>query len=255
MVRQQIVKRIHKVITVAVLLQGTLCAQSPSVDQVLQHFVNALGGKKNLEKIHTMVLRGTMEFPDFKAQGVTSEYFRYPDSFAAITEISGHGTTTFVFDGSDGWQLDPRNQLTKLSGADLSDIRRRSHIHWNLRLREFYPGLQLKGREDINGQDAWKLEANLEGATYDFLFDVRTGLLVRFDTDQHAQNGSSSVSISDYRRVGNVFFAFGASQTVGSIKWNRKLTEVKFNEPIADSFFRKPDRNDGGVSAKPGGGR
>ena len=42
----------------AVLLPTFIQAQVPTVDQVLQRYVAALGGKANLEKIHTMVLRG-----------------------------------------------------------------------------------------------------------------------------------------------------------------------------------------------------
>ena len=55
-------------------------------------------------------------------------------------------------------------------------------------------------------------------------FSVKTGLLVRFDTDQHTPNGISSVSISDYRPVEKVLFAFGAAQTAGSVKWRRSKT-------------------------------
>ena len=217
-------------------------AQVPSADQVLQHFVSALGGEKELEKIHTMILRGTIELPDFKANGTTVEYFRYPDHFAAVTDIAGHGVTKVVYDGHEGWQVDPRNGFTQVSGADLADIQRRANIHWDLKLREFYPNIEVKGREVISGEDAWKLEATLDNSTYDFFFSVKTGLLTRFDTDQHVANGTSSVSISDYRPVDKVLFAFGAAQTAGPVKWRRKLTEVKFNEPIDETVFLKPTK-------------
>lgn len=120
------------------------------------------------------------------------------------------------------------------------DQARRSDIHWELKLRQFYPHLQFKDRENVAGEDAWKLEAAEEDGTYDLFFSVRTGLLVRFDSDLHVPNGTSSVSISEYRRVGNVLFSFGAAQTAGRVKWSRKLTEVKFNGPIDGSVFAKP---------------
>ena len=94
----------------------------------------------------------------------------------------------------------------------------------------------------VNGEDAWKLEASLGNSTFDFFFSVKTGLLARFDTDQHVPNGISSVSISDYRPVDNVLFAFGAAQTAGPVKWSRKLNEVKFNEPIDETVFLKPTK-------------
>ena len=227
----------------AALSQCALQAQVPSADQVLQRFVSAVGGEKELEKIHTMILRGTVELPDFQANGTTVEYFKYPDHFAAVTDIPGHGSTKLVYDGHEGWQVDPRNGFTQISGADLADIQRRANIHWNLKLREFYPNIQVKGRETVSGEDAWKLEATLDNSIYDFFFNVKTGLLTRFDTDQHVANGTSSVSISDYRPVDKVLFAFGASQTAGPVKWRRKLTEVRFNEPIDETVFLKPKKN------------
>lgn len=222
----------------------------PSVDQVLQRFVSALGGEKELEKIHTMILRGTIELPDYKANGSTAEYFKYPDHFAAVTDIPGHGTTKLVYDGHQGWQADPRNGFTEVTGADLADIQRRANIHWDLKLHEFYPNMQVKSREVVNGEDSWKLEASLENSTYDFFFSVKTGLLIRFDSDQHAPKGTSSVSISDYRPVDKVLFAFGAAQTAGPVKWTRKLTEVKFNEPIDETIFLQPKKPGSNGGAK-----
>ena len=235
-------RTLRAVLIFAALSQGLLRAQVPNANSVLQRFVSALGGEKELEKIHTMTLRGTMDFPDFKANGTTAEYFEYPDHFAAVTDIQGHGSTKIVYDGHEGWQVDPRNGFTQISGADLADIQRRANIHWDLKLHEFYPNLQVIGHETVNGQDAWKLEAFLENSTFDFFFSVKTGLLIRFDADQHTPNGISSVSISDYRPVEKVLFAFGAAQTAGSVKWTRKLTEVRFNDPIDNSVFARPEK-------------
>lgn len=231
---------VRGILIFAVLSQCLLRAQVPSIDQVLQRFVTALGGQQELEKIHTMTLRGTLELPDLKTSGTTVEYFTYPDHFAAMSNIAGIGTSKLVYDGKEAWQVDPQGKFSQVSGADLADIRRRANIHWNLKLRELYPNIQVKDRETVNGEEAWKLEASLENTTFDFFFSAKTGLLTRFDTDQHVPNGTSSVSISDYRRVDNVLFAFGAAQTAGPVKWTRKLTEVKFNEQIDDSVFLKP---------------
>lgn len=231
---------VRGILIFAVLSQCLLRAQVPSIDQVLQRFVTALGGQQELEKIHTMTLRGTLELPDLKTSGTTVEYFTYPDHFAAMSNIAGIGTSKLVYDCKEAWQVDPQGKFSQVSGADLADIRRRANIHWNLKLRELYPNIQVKDRETVNGEEAWKLEASLENTTFDFFFSAKTGLLTRFDTDQHVPNGTSSVSISDYRRVDNVLFAFGAAQTAGPVKWTRKLTEVKFNEQIDDSVFLKP---------------
>jgi hypothetical protein len=237
-------KALRATLILAALSRCVLQAQVPDVDQVLQRFVSALGGEKELEKIHTITLRGTIDLPDFNANGTTTEYFQYPDHFAAVTDLGSHGTTKLVYDGKEGWQVDPRNGFSPVTGADLADIQRRAHIQWNQKLHEFYPNVHVIDREVVNGEEAWKLEATLETFTFDFLFSVKTGLLIRFDTDRHVENGTSSVLISDYRPVDKVLFAFGAEQTAGPVKWKRRLSEVKFNDPIDQSVFQKPAKTE-----------
>src|SRR5215467_2712520 len=102
-------RTLRAVLILALLSPCVVHAQVSSVDQILQRFVSAIGGKKELEKIHTMTFHGTIELPDYKANGTTAEYFEYPDHFAAITDIQGHGSTKLVYDGHEGWQVDPRN--------------------------------------------------------------------------------------------------------------------------------------------------
>ena len=223
----------------AALLRG----DTPAVDTILQKYIAALGGRAALEKITSMAMHGTMEFPQFGASGTTAEYFK-GDHFAAITEVPGYGTVSTIYDGQKGWQVDPQRGTSEIAGGDFADLRRRADIHWSLKLAEYYPGLKVLNREPNGGKDAWKLEATVEGWTYDFWFDADSGLLVRFDTDRHTPDGPSSVAISDYRRVGDVLVAFEASRSGAPVAWNRKLTDVKFNEPIDDAVFSKSPPNE-----------
>lgn len=215
---------------------------APPVETILDRYVTALGGRAALEKVTSMMIAGMMDIPTLKTTAKTAEYFKYPDHFAAITDIAGYGTVRAIYDGTTGWSADPRNGVTEISGPELSDIRRRSNIHWNLKLREFYPGLRVTGHGTVNGQDAWKLEATVDTWTYRFWFASGSGLLMQFDTDKNsASEGVSSVLIGDYRRVGDILFAFSASASGSGVNWSRKLNEVKFNVPIDDAVFRKPE--------------
>jgi outer membrane lipoprotein-sorting protein len=215
-------------------------ASTPSVDSILDRFVQALGGHAALEKITTMAFTGVMNIPGAQGPGKATEYFEHPDHFAAITEIPGYGTVRTVCDGKTAWNVDPKKGVTDFSGAQLADLRHRADIHWNLKLREFYPGLTLTGRENVGGRDAWVLESTAEGWTYRFFFDAGTGLLTRFDTDTHKPGGSSSVVVGDYRKVGPIKFSFAASMTSPRGSWSRQLSEVKLNVPIDGSVFAKP---------------
>ncbi|HEX8766566.1 MAG TPA: hypothetical protein VF740_15460, partial [Candidatus Acidoferrum sp.] len=223
---------------------GIAMAQSdstlPTVDSVLDRFVQALGGRAALESIKSMVFTGELTISQLKTTGNTTEYFKYPNFFAFVAEIPGYGKVRTVYDGKTAWNIDPKGGITEISGPELADISRRSDIHWNLKLKEFYPGLKVTGRDKVDGIDAWTLEATVDGWTYRLYFDSATGLLVRFDTDTHKPAGDSSVLIADYRDVGKVRFAYSASMASSGGGWSRKLSEVNFNVPIDDAIFARP---------------
>lgn len=212
----------------------------PSVDRVLDQFVQAMGGRAALENVKSLAFSGSLTIADLKTTGKTTEYFKYPDHFAFVAEIPGYGTVRTVYDGKTAWSADPKGAITEISGPQLSDIRRRSDIHWNLKLKEFYPGLKVTGREKVDGKDAWALEATVDTWTFRLYFDSATGLLVRFDTDTHQPTGNSSVLIGDYREVGKMRFAYAASMQSSQGGWSRQLDKVNFNVPIDDSVFARP---------------
>lgn len=213
--------------------------QSPSVDEILDRYAHAMGGKAAFEKVNTMVFRGTIEFPSNNLSGTTAEYFKAPDYFLAVTEVPGYGTLRTGYDGRTGWTENPKNGVEELSGPALADVRRRADILWHVKLKELYPGLKLKGRESIEGKYAWVLEFSEDKWTFDLFFDVDSGLMVRFDTDTGEPNGASKVLISDYRLVDDVQFSFTAEMITNKVVWRRKLMEVKFNVPVDDELFRK----------------
>jgi hypothetical protein len=209
----------------------------PTVDKILKRYANAMGGKAAFEKVNTMVFHGTIEFPANKLSGTTTEYFKAPNLFLAVTEVSGYGTVRTGYDGTSGWSQDRKGNVESIEGPALADVRRRANILWHVKLKELYPHIQLKGRENIEGEDAWVLEDKDDGWVFDLCFDAKTGLLVRFDTDTGQPNGSSKVLISDYRPVGDVKFSYGAEMITDKVVWIRKLTDLKFNVPVNDQLF------------------
>jgi hypothetical protein len=237
-------RRVAAFVALSVSMQVTQAnaQKAPSVDEILTRYAYAVGGKAALEKVNTIVFRGMIEFPSNNLSGTTAEYFKAPDHFLAVTEVPGYGTLRTGYDGRTGWTENPKTGVEELSGPALADVRRRADILWHVKLKELYPGLRLKGRESIEGKDAWVLEVSEDKWTFDLSFDVESGLMVRFDTDTGESNGASKILISDYRPVDHVLFSFSAEMITNKIVWRRKLTDVKLNVPVDDELFRKTKR-------------
>src|ERR1700722_1575156 len=119
-----------------------------------------------------MTFTGILNVAELQTPGTTTEYFQYPNNFEVVAEIPGYGTVRTVYDGKAAWRVDPEGEVIEISGPQLSDISRRTDIHWNLKLKEFYPGLKVVGSEKVNGADAWALESTVDSWTFHFYFDA-----------------------------------------------------------------------------------
>jgi hypothetical protein len=215
---------------------------TPALDEVLAHYVQALGGKAALEKLTSTTDKGTFEVPDFGASGPCEVYAKTGDKTLTSIEISGYGTVRRGYDGAAGWSDDPQGGLRDLAGDELADMRRSAAWNSPLRLKDLYPGIAVKGADKLNGRDAWVLEATIADMKHRLYFDADTGLLVRGDQEVKTPDGKGTgvMYFADYKPVDGVQEAFTLTYSSPQLSWNMKLAEVKHNEPIDDAKFAKP---------------
>ncbi len=143
---------------------------SPALDDVLGHYVEALGGRAAIEKCTSTSEKGTFEVPDFGASGPFEVYSKTGDKSLMSIEISGFGTVRRGYDGTAGWSDDPQGGMRDLAGDELADIRRGSTYNLPLHMKDTYPGLAVKGADKVNGKDAWVLEATINEMKHRLVF-------------------------------------------------------------------------------------
>jgi zinc protease len=215
---------------------------TPALDDVLAHYVQALGGKAALEKCTSTIEKGTFEVPDFGASGPVELYAKTGDKHFMTIEIAGYGTVRQGYDGAAGWNDDPQGGLRDLAGDELDNARRGAAWNAPLRLKDLYPGLAVKGSDKVNGHDAWVLEATINDMKNRMYFDTATNLLVRSDQEVKTPDGKGTavIYLQDYKAVDGVQEPFTITYSSPQINWNMKLAEVKHNDPIDDAKFAKP---------------
>jgi zinc protease len=222
---------------------GAPSAPTPSVDEVLSHQVQALGGKAALDKLTSTSEKGTFELPDFGSSGQVELFAKTGDKQLTNIELEGFGTVKRGYDGTAGWADDPQGGLRDLTGDELADMRRSSAWNAALRMKALYPGLAVTGSDKVKGHDAWVLETTIDDLKYKLYFDEVTGLLVRHDQETKTPDGTRSTVViyfDDYKPVDGVPEPFTLSYTSPQLNWTMKLAEVKHNDPIDDAKFAKP---------------
>lgn len=232
----------------AVWAQQQKPAAEPSVDEILERYIKALGGKAAIEKITTRVSRGTVEIPSEGASGTVELYEKAPNKRSLTIVVPNLFSTRQVFDGTNQWVQDAgETKVRQIKGADLESYKRGADFYRGLRLRELYTKLTLKGSEKIQVRDGaretYVIEAAVSQGKPDKLyFDKETGLLLRTDSVEKTEDGNQDTReyTLDYKEVDGVKVPFTIRYVTAEGPLIIRLTEVKQNVELNDSVFSKP---------------
>jgi hypothetical protein len=215
--------------------QASVAAENlPTVEQILERYIDAVGGRAALEKLETRVCIGKAitDLLSRKQPIYESHYFK------AISKIPGSCYTEewtdggiFIegYDGNIGWAKDR-------CGVRVDERIGKWRLNWllnpqnALRIEEYYPDLEIKGITRARDMDVYSLES--PALHRPLFFDTATGLLVGF---------GHNWEIHDYREVDGVLFPHRVimSRKGGSTMY--EFDEVRHNEPVDDSIFIMPE--------------
>lgn len=218
-------------------------AALPSVDQILDKYVQALGGKAALEKQTSRFSKGTFEIPAMGANGTFQSFEKAPNLSATVVEIPGFGAINSVFDGKNGWSKDPMQGVREQTGAELVMVKINSEFHSATKMKDLYKKLEVKGKDKVGAAEVYVVEATpSEGGPVKMSFDAATGLLVRQEMETESPLGKlpTEILIEDYRVVDGVKLPFVLKTNTPAFSSLIKLEEVKHNVAIDDAKFSKP---------------
>ena len=215
----------------------------PSVDQILDKYVQALGGKAAIEKVTSNVIKGTFDLPAMGMSGPLEIYAKAPNKNATIINLAGFGVVQFGFNGTIGWSQDPQSGLREMTGTELADTKRDSDFYRDIKLKQLFPKMTLTGKDKVGDRDVYVIEATpADGKPEKMYFDTQTGLLLRLDNDRESPQGAAHVEtyFEDYKETGGVKTPFTIRIVRPDISFTIKTAEVKQNVPIDDAKFNKP---------------
>jgi hypothetical protein len=215
----------------------------PTVDQVLEKYIAGVGGRAAIQNITSVTAKGTIEIPSAGITGTIELWQKAPNKAATRSDLVGVGVQREAFDGTTAWAEDGQMGLRDRTGAELADAKRSAMFPRELRLKEVYPTLTVKGREQVGARDTVVVEGvPAEGAPARLFFDVETGLLARQIVTRQTPQGPIEVTVSfdDYRAVDGVKRAFTILQDTAMFNAIVKFTEIRHNAPVDDATFSKP---------------
>lgn len=220
-------------------------------DEVLAAYVTALGGRGALEKNTSRSSKGSFEVLGVALSGPVEMFDKAPNKTLTVMTVPGQTELREGFDGTVGWSKDPDEGVVDKTGLEQGTAVRDADFYQPLKLRAQYPNLFSRGPSKValykaNGEpgperEVIVLEAPRNRMPRLFYFDARTGLLVRDEERNQANEVVSATEYDDYRVVDGVKIPF-VIHHVEDAHFIIKLTEVKHNLAIDDAVFVKPKK-------------
>lgn len=219
---------------------------APSVDQILDRYVQAVGGKEALEKVTSRALKGTLENSDDGTTSPAQVFTKAPNKYLAIVSLGDAGEMLEGWNGQAGWGKDPDSGLHDADKAEQAAARRDYDFYRETRLKDLFPKMALSGKTKVDDRDAYIVEATSpEGATEKLYFDVESGLLVRRDFERvNIDDGIVlwEVDYDDYKDVEGLKLPSTIRRKTPDYTLTYRFTEIKQNVPVDDAKFNKPEK-------------
>lgn len=229
----------------------------PTVDAVLDRYLEAVGGRAAIEKLGSHVIKLSLLRPKLINGGTPNAamiaraeewpmeiYQKAPNKFLAVI-TSPDGIIQQGFNGVTGWVKTSRG-LRELSGGELAQMKRRADFYRDFRLKEQYSKMAVSGKEKIGGREAYVIEAlALDQRVERLFFDKQSGLLLRriVLTETKLGPDPEQTDYQDYRAVEGIKLPFTTIVTYlddNHLGTARKYVEVRHNVPLDDAKFDPP---------------
>jgi zinc protease len=233
----------------AILASALHAADGPaSVDEILERYHSAIGGKSAWEKLSTRSITAELE-----AIGLNTEWqleAKAPNKRHTRVDLPGVGLFEDGFDGSVAWFKDGNGVRVK-GGEEEARTKREAEFNSEIRLKDIYRDLAVKGTEKLDGEEVFSLESKPAASSKErFFFSKKSGLLLRHLSEFENADGTRAGidrRLGDHKEVGGINYphlwkiqmivdgqeAFAFSIKVKEIKHNEKIDEKKFSKPAA----------------------
>jgi photosynthetic reaction center cytochrome c subunit len=219
---------------------------TPSADQILDAYIQALGGAQRVAKLSSFIAKGTYEGFETEGDKVPVEVFaKAPGQRTTIAHLSD-GDSIRTYDGRDGWMTSTGTLLPfpvlELTGGNLDGAKLDAELSFPAQIKQVLTQWHA-GATSIDDRDMEVLEGMGTGKTpVKLYFDKKSGLLVRLVryADTSIGFNPTQIDYSDYREVSGVQMPFHWTVTWTDGRSTTQLSEVQPNAPIDPVKFAKP---------------
>ena len=204
--------------------------------QVAEKFIDAIGGKKNLEKVESVKMEMSTSMQGMPL--TITVVNQMPENYLSSINMNGMVVEKKVFNGKEGKTSGMQGERM-MGEADIDAMKEESILFPELLYLEEEYEMTLLGIDSRNDEEVYAVEIiKPAGGKQTNYYSVKTGLLLVSEVIDVANNGSlNEQEFSNYKEVNNVMFPYSILQTVGPQKMEVKVESVEVNGDVDPSIF------------------
>lgn len=207
------------------------------VEDVINNYIKAIGGKAALEKIKTIESNYTLSMMGQSLDATILQ--KSPNKFKLTISMMGQTFQEQIYDGTSGAVIQ-QGQTIKMEGKDLEGLAEQAVMFPELGYINNGYDLTLSGIEKVEGTDAYKIVVVApSGNKVTEYYDIESGLKIRSIGVLESPQGNitQTTDYGDYKASGGVMVPHTMNQSMGPQNIKMTVKEVKVNGGIDDAAF------------------
>jgi photosynthetic reaction center cytochrome c subunit len=213
-------------------------AAMPPADQIVDKYVQALGGAEALGKISSRVEKGNLTgFGD--RQFPIEVYAKAPDKRLSVMHMP-NGESITAYDGRSGWLGFSHGPPHPMTPPEANSARMDADFLFALRLKQNFSQLRVERPEKIGDQETYLVVGENPGQPpVSLYFSQESALLVRLVRYVETPLGRNPTQIdyADYREVDGIKVPFRWTLARPGGRFTIQVDQCQQNVPIDDTKF------------------
>jgi hypothetical protein len=214
----------------------------PTVQQVMDRYVGALGGRGAIFRHKSLTVRAKLEVSDKDLKLDRVVYFKEGKNREEIT-LSNGSTYQAGYNGTIAWQLNPGTGPSLFKGDEVKSRARDADMYYPARILDYFSSMEVVGVAEFEGHTCYHLKGtNKWGIVNEHFYDTTTGLLVgyRFNSAWRGGPGDESVVFSDYKDFGGWLMPTRIAHKDPKHTVTEVVSSVTFDD-VVDTVFDLPE--------------
>lgn len=212
-------------------------AQGQTVDEIINNYVDAMGGKEKLSTLKTVKMEGTMSVQGTDITITTTK----SQMIGVRSDIEVMGTSNYTVanatKGSAFWPVRGKDAPEDMEPDQYKSAQIQMDVQGALfNYKDKGTAVELVGKEKVDGAEAYNLKVTFKnGMVSNYFIDTKTNRLVKATgkLTLGGQEIDAATTFADYKQnADGYWFAYSVTTMQGTITYDKISTNVPVDESI-----------------------